>query len=179
MKNFKKIAAFGIAAAMTMSMGVSAFAEITGTALYENGAVKLQNLAGLDADHQWTVVVIDKVNGNKDLTADMLYYINQGTNGETFWTNGMGTKTELKDGEYIVRIGGETLDTVVEIPLNVTTGTDGKTLTFKWGDVTLDNSIDASDALAALYYGAGDVKSYTFDGTVYTVGKEVTIKVEQ
>ena len=161
MKNLKKFAAFGIAAAMTVSMGVSAFAEVTGTASYENGTVKLKDLAGLDAEHQWTVVVIDKDKETNNLTAEDLYYINQGTNGETFWTDGMGTKTELKDGDYIIRIGGETLDTVVEIPLKVSTTSEGEEITFKHGDINANGTVNISDASAVVNFVLGVKDTFT------------------
>lgn len=175
MRNLKKMAALGAAAVMALSMNVSAFAAATGTAKasYSGGKVLLNSLADIDATHQWTVVVIDVADQNANLTADKLYYINQGTSGDAFWTDGMGTKTELAAGDYIVRIGGETIDTtdkLIEIPLKVSTSTGGKTLTFKWGDITLDDSIDVSDALAALYYGAGEQKNYTRDDATYTIG---------
>ena len=110
----------------------------------------------------------------------MLYYINQGTNGETFWTDGMGTKTELKDGEYIVRIGGETLDTVVEIPLKVSSSST-KTITFYMGDVTGDNVADTTDAakiVSTLVGGSlaagGEFNINDVIGTATINGEEVT-----
>ena len=83
MKNFKKIAAFGIAAAMTMSMGVSAFAEVTASSTdakfgsYTGGVAKLANVAMIDTTNQWTVVIIDKDKETANLTADDLYYIRE------------------------------------------------------------------------------------------------------
>lgn len=158
MRNLKKMAALGAAAVMALSMNVSAFAAATGTAKasYSGGKVLLDSLADIDATHQWTVVVIDVADQNANLTADKLYYINQGTSGDAFWTDGMGTKTELKDGDYIVRIGGETIDTtdkLIEIPLKVSTT---PTPTYKLGDVNSDNSINMSDAAAVLNHFTGD-----------------------
>ncbi len=159
MRNLKKMAALGAAAVMALSMNVSAFAAATGTAKasYSGGKVLLSSLADIDATHQWTVVVIDVADQNANLTADKLYYINQGTSGDAFWTDGMGTKTELKDGDYIVRIGGETIDTtdkLIEIPLKVKKGgtTDPE---YKLGDIDEDGYIGSPDALIALQLEVG------------------------
>ena len=156
MRNLKKMAALGAAAVMALSMNVSAFAAATGTAKasYSGGKVLLDSLADIDATHQWTVVVIDVADQNANLTADKLYYINQGTSGDTFWTSGMGTKTELAAGDYIVRIGGETIDTtdkLIEIPLKVTSG---DTPSFVWGDVDGIPGVDANDATTVLKHVA-------------------------
>ena len=158
MRNLKKMAALGAAAVMALSMNVSAFAAATGTATasYSGGKVLLSSLADIDATHQWTVVVIDVADQNANLTADKLYYINQGTSGDTFWTDGMGTKTELKDGDYIVRIGGETIDTtdkLIEIPLKVSTTTEGRTL--QLGDVNFADGIGTPDINAILNHMTG------------------------
>ena len=151
MRNLKKMAALGAAAVMALSMNVSAFASVAGsaTASYTDGKVILNSLADIDATHQWTVVVISLADQNENLTADKLYYINQGNSGDTFWTDGMGTKTELTDGDYIVRIGGETIDTVdklIEIPLKVSASGGTKIITFYMGDVTGDNVANTTDA---------------------------------
>ena len=138
MKKIKKLVACLSAAAIAMTVGVSAFAA---TATYEDGFVKVAD-APIDAEHQWTVVVIAADKADATLTAEDLYYINQGTSGEAFWTNGMGTKTELTDGDYIVRIGGETITDpgqLIEIPLKVESSTTGKTYTY--GDVNNSCSV--------------------------------------
>ena len=177
MRNLKKMAALGAAAVMALSMNVSAFAAATGTATasYSGGKVHLNSLADIDATHQWTVVVIDVADQNANLTADKLYYINQGTSGDTFWTDGMGTKTELKDGDYIVRIGGETIDTtdkIIEIPLKVATTPTGDSFEYVWGDVDCSGAADALDAAAvinALIGGTtefGANSEYIFNETV-------------
>lgn len=158
MRNLKKMAALGAAAVMALSMNVSAFAAATGTAKasYSGGKVLLSSLADIDATHQWTVVVIGVADQNANLTADKLYYINQGTSGDAFWTDGMGTKTELKDGDYIVRIGGETIDTtdkLIEIPLKVSTTTEGRTL--QLGDVNFADGIGTPDINAILNHMTG------------------------
>ena len=161
MRNLKKMAALGAAAVMALSMNVSAFAAATSMAKasYSGGKVLLSSLADIDATHQWTVVVIDVADQNANLTADKLYYINQGTSGDAFWSDGMGTKTELAAGDYIVRIGGETIDTadkLIEIPLKVTAG-GTKTITFYMGDVTGDgvsNTTDAAKIVSSLVGGS-------------------------
>ena len=170
MKNFKKIAAFGIAAAMTMSMGVSAFAEVTASSTdakfgsYTGGVAKLANVAMINTTNQWTVVIIDKDKETANLTADDLYYINQGTGSENFWvTNGMGTKVDLTTlvsestptKNFIIRIGGETIsDTtgIIEIPfvINYNSGE----VTWTYGDVNKDGYTDALDAAEILCYDA-------------------------
>ena len=170
MKNFKKIAAFGIAAAMTMSMGVSAFAEVTASSTdakfgsYTGGVAKLANVAMIDTTNQWTVVIIDKDKENANLTADDLYYINQGTGSENFWvTNGMGTKVDLTTlvsesaptKNFIIRIGGETIsDTtgIIEIPFTI--NYNSGEVTWTYGDVNGDGSVDLDDAMEILYYDA-------------------------
>lgn len=157
MRNLKKMAALGAAAVMALSMNVSAFAAATGTAKasYSGGKVLLNSLADIDATHQWTVVVIDVADQNANLTADKLYYINQGTSGDAFWTDGMGTKTELAAGDYIVRIGGETIDTIdklIEIPLKVSSGEEP---TYVLGDVDGVPGINANDATTVAKHVAG------------------------
>lgn len=156
MRNLKKMAALGAAAVMALSMNVSAFASVAGnaTASYSDGKVILNSLADIDADHQWTVVVIKEADQNENLTADKLFYINQGTSGDAFWTDGMGTKTELEAGNYIVRIGGETIataDKLIEIPLKVTSG---ETPSFVWGDVDGIEGVSANDASTVLKHVA-------------------------
>lgn len=168
MKNFKKIAAFGIAAAMTMSMGVSAFAEVTASSTdtkfgsYTGGVAKLANTEMLDTTNQWTVIIIDKDKETANLTADDLYYINQGTGSEDFWvTNGMGTKVDLTTlvsestptKNFIIRIGGKTIsDTtgIIEIPfvINYNSGE----VTWTYGDVNGDGEANIDDAMEILYY---------------------------
>lgn len=159
MRNLKKMAALGAAAVMALSMNVSAFAAATGTAKasYSGGKVFLNSLADIDATHQWTVVVIGVADQNANLTADKLYYINQGTSGDAFWTDGMGTKTELAAGDYIVRIGGETIDTtdkLIEIPLKVSSGEEP---TYVLGDVDGVPGININDATVVTKHVAGSV----------------------
>lgn len=159
MRNLKKMAALGAAAVMALSMNVSAFAAATGTAKasYSGGKVLLSSLADIDATHQWTVVVIDVADQNANLTADKLYYINQGTSGDAFWSDGMGTKTELAAGDYIVRIGGETIDTtdkLIEIPLKVSSGEEP---TYVLGDVDGVPGININDATVVTKHVAGSV----------------------
>ena len=171
MKNFKKIAAFGIAAAMTMSMGVSAFAEVTASSTdtkfgsYTGGVAKLDNVAMIDTTNQWTVVIIDKDKETANLTADDLYYINQGTGSEDFWvTNGMGTKVDLTTlvsestptKNFIIRIGGETIsDTtgIIEIPFTINYNSGD--VNYKIGDAYVDGVIDLADYSAVLNHVLG------------------------
>lgn len=170
MKNFKKIAAFGIAAAMSVSMGVSAFAEVTASSTdikfgsYANGVAKLANTDMINAVNQWTVVIIDAEKANANLTAEDLYYINQGTSVDDFWlTNGMGTKVDLTTlvnaenttKNFIIRIGGETITEatgIIEIPfaINYNSGE----VTWTYGDVNADEYTDAIDATEILCYDA-------------------------
>lgn len=176
MRNLKKMAALGAAAVMALSMNVSAFAAATGTATasYSGGKVLLDSLADIDATHQWTVVVIDVADQNANLTADKLYYINQGTSGDAFWSDGMGTKTELAAGDYIVRIGGETIDTtdkLIEIPLKVTSGSTGTDFTFLWGDVNADGSADSADASSILGTFVGNPAKV--GSSTYAIGETV------
>jgi hypothetical protein len=159
MKNFKKVVAAAAAVAMTMSIGVSAFAEAAAT--YADGKVNVSGVT-MDNGKQYTVIVIDADKADDTLEAADLYYINQGDNGETFWTNGLGVKEDLQAGEYIARIGGEDLAEVIEIPFTV--GAAGTT--YKYGDVNNDTAVSNSDALNIMFYGA-DMAS-CFDG--YTAG---------
>lgn len=163
MKNFKKVIALGSAVMMSLTMGVSAFAA---TASYEGGFVKLADIDGvINAENQWTVVVIDAAKQNDTLAAEDLYYINQGTSGDAFWTDGMGTKVELTEGDYIVRIGGETLTQVEEIPFSISTTPEGVQVI--WGDVDLSTVVDANDAGAVLDSLIGGNKIYGD----YTIGE--------
>lgn len=161
MKNFKKVVAAAAAVAMTMSIGVSAFADAA--AEYADGKVNVSGVT-MDNGKQYTVIVIAAEKADDTLEAADLYYINQGDNGETFWTNGLGVKEDLADGNYIVRIGGEDLAEVIEIPFTVATTPVGTT--YKFGDVNNDTAVSNSDALNIMFYGA-DMAS-CFDG--YTVG---------
>lgn len=210
MKNLKKFAAFGIAAAMTVSMGVSAFAEVNVTSdnakfgSYTGGIAKLANTEMLNETNQWTVVIIDKDKETANLTADDLYYINQGTGSEDFWvTNGMGTKVDLTTlvsestptKNFIIRIGGETIsDTtgIIEIPFTLTfdAGTGRTTIEFLCGEVNNDGVVDLSDVtdLISAYLGGnkkftssiGDVLVYDSsdfadaDGVAYTFSNGYT-----
>jgi hypothetical protein len=168
MKNFKRLVAGTIAATMALALSVSAFAAeptITATSTdttyfneYADGALTLKSGA-LTQEGQLTVVIIDAEKANATLTGDDLYYINQGTNGETFWTTGMGTKVDLTtlvnetttSKEFIVRIGGTNLQNVIEVPLTVTyNAATPDTPTYMLGDVNDDTSIDMGDAAAIL-----------------------------
>jgi hypothetical protein len=131
---------------------------------YADGALTLKSGA-LTQEGQLTVVIIDAEKANATLTGDDLYYINQGTNGETFWTTGMGTKVDLTtlvnetttSKEFIVRIGGTNLQNLIEVPLTVTyNAATPDTPTYTLGDVTLDETIDMGDAAAILNHFMGD-----------------------
>lgn len=96
-----------------------------------------------DTTAQYTVVIVDKKTGNEAVTlsADDLYYINQGTSADTFWTN-MGTKTALTAGKtYTIRIGSNAEDFEVQ-EYDFTVG--GNTIIY--GDLNDDNTPDISDA---------------------------------
>lgn len=182
MKNLKKVAAFGLAAAMSVSMGVSAFAAVSATsdnanfASYENGVAKLNNTGLITADNQWTVVIIDKSKANDNLSADDLYYINQGTNADDFWfTNGMGTKVDLTtlvnetttSKDFVIRIGGDSASIaesgVVEIPFTLTldAGTGRTSIEFLCGDANCDGVVDLSDVTNLISAYLGGNKSFT------------------
>lgn len=170
MKNFKRLVAGAIAATMALALSVSAFAAeptITATSTdttyfneYADGALTLKSGA-LTQEGQLTVVIIDAEKANATLTGDDLYYINQGTNGETFWTTGMGTKVDLTtlvnetttSKEFIVRIGGTNLQNVIEVPLTVTyNAATPDTPTYTLGEVDENAGIDGNDALTILDY---------------------------
>ena len=171
MRNLKKMAALGAAAVMALSMNVSAFAEVTASSSdarfgsYTGGVAKLANTDMIDADNQWTVVLIDADKATANLAADDLYYINQGTNADDFWlTNGMGTKVDLATlvsaenttKNFIIRIGGETISDsigIIEIPFTLKYGSSGE-VTWTYGDVNGDGSVDLDDAMEILYYDA-------------------------
>jgi len=173
MKNFKRLVAAALAATMALALSVSAFAAeptITATSTdttyfneYADGALTLKSGA-LTQEGQLTVVIIDAEKANATLTGDDLYYINQGTNGETFWTTGMGTKVDLTtlvnetttSKEFIVRIGGTNLQNLIEVPLTVTyNAATPDTPTYILGDVTEDGNILLNDATAVLRAVAG------------------------
>lgn len=184
MKKFKKLIAGLSAAAMAMTVGVSAFAAQTGkaTASYENGYVRLSNTSDINATNQWTVVIIPKAKQLSTLSDSDLLYINQGTDAEPFWTGtittnadstttvsgGMGVKGgTLPDGDYIVRIGGETItdaNNLIEIALNVSSTPTTKTYTY--GDVDNSGKIDNKDAMEILYKYAR-MKSVFDDGAAW------------
>ena len=171
MKNLKKFAAFGIAAAMTVSMGVSAFADTytpntpanttggyTAPSDTVQESIKLSNVDFMNDNEQYTVVLfkvdtatdgtVNLESLNRTLLADDLYYINQGDKTEAFWTaSGMGPKGDkLEDGTYILRIGGDSLTQVYEIPIVV----KGKTILY--GDVNRDGKITSADKVTLARY---------------------------
>lgn len=171
MKNLKKVAAFGLAAAMSVSMGVSAFADTYTPNTPENTTgnytapsdtvqenIKLSNVDFMNANEQYTVVLfkvetstdgtVDLTSLNRSLAANDLFYINQGDKTEAFWTtSGMGPKGDkLEDGTYILRIGGESLTQVYEIPIVV----KGKTILY--GDVNRDGKITNADKITLARY---------------------------
>lgn len=148
MKNFKKVVAAAAAVAMTMSIGVSAFAEAAAT--YADGKVNVSGVT-MDDGKQYTVIVIAADKADETLEAADLYYINQGDNGEAFWTNGLGVKEDLAAGDYIARIGGEDLAEVIEIPFTV----GSVAPTYMLGDTTGNLVIEADDAAAVLNHVVG------------------------
>ena len=166
MKNLKKFAAFGIAAAMTVSMGVSAFADTytpntpanttgdyTAPSDTVQESIKLSSVNFMNDGEQYTVVLfkvdtntdgsVNIESANRTLVADDLLYINQGTKNEAFWvTDGMGPKgTKLADGTYILRIGGESLTQVYEVAVKV----QGETILY--GDVYKDGAVNRRDMM--------------------------------
>ena len=91
--------------------------------------------------------------------------------------------------EYVVRVGGENVSVTkgektysyYEAVISVLTTEDGSTtntIEVKWGDVTGDDIVDSSDAIAALMNFAGYTESYTVNGSSITVGAPVTISIE-
>jgi hypothetical protein len=97
--------------------------------------------------------------------------------------------TELPAGSYPIRVGyyyddnGEQTFGLAAATMVVTAGSTGNTVTITWGDITVDNVVDISDAMAALYYAAGTARSYpaaateTFEANQFTVGSDVDITV--
>lgn len=162
MKNFKKVVAAAAAVAMTMSIGVSAFADAEATASYADGKVNVSGVT-MNNGKQYTVIVIDADKANATLEAADLYYINQGDNGETFWTNGLGVKEDLAAGDYIARIGGEDLAEVIEIPFTV-----GGTVEhlYPLGDADLSSEVDADDAATILNYVVSNI-TLTEEALIY------------
>ena len=198
MKNLKKVAAFGLAAAMSVSMGVSAFADTYTPNTPENTTgnytapsdtvqenIKLSSVNFMNDGEQYTVVLfkvdtntdgsVNIESANRTLVADDLLYINQGTKNEAFWvTDGMGPKgTKLADGTYILRIGGESVTSVFEIPLIV----NGTKIVI--GDVNGDGKVTAADTgFVNAYCEVSDKEAYNkavslFIGQIingYTIG---------
>ena len=180
MKNLKKIAALGLAAAVSMSVGVSAFADTYTPNTPENTtgnytapsdtvqeSIKLSSVNFMNDGEQYTVVLfkvdtntdgsVNIESANRTLVADDLFYINQGTKDESFWvTTGMGPKgTKLADGTYILRIGGENVTSVFEIPL-IVSGTK-----IIIGDVNGDGKVTAADTgFVNAYCGVTDKDAY-------------------
>ena len=148
MKNFKKIVAFAAACACALTVSAPAFAEVTTTASYNEGIVKLNDTEAIDATNQWTVIIIKEADKNKQLQAEDLLYINQGTSAEKFWAeDGMGVLGgELADGDYICRIGGETISDagdLIEIEFTVSSTPQGREI--QLGDIDQENGIEPTD----------------------------------
>ena len=147
MKNLKEIVASFAAVAMVMSIGSVAFADgVTGSISVgeDHDTVSLTNYASIvDSSNQWTVIIIHKDKQlSETLTGEDLYYINQGTSADGFWTN-MGTKSVLADGDYLMRIGGTSLPNYEEIEFTVSSTPEG--IEIQLGDTNDDGTVDISD----------------------------------
>lgn len=188
MKNFKKVLAV-MTAVSAMAATTSAFAAneaavtggVTGTyAANEAGAYKLTvaTPATAKTGEDMTLLVLTEGALTDEAVADSeILYIDQGIAGTDNFA-GLGLKNEIINAVtttgHIIKIGYYDADgefAIAEGTIAVTA--DAKTLTFAWGDTTLDGSIDASDALATFYYGAGDVRTYSQADSEdsYTVGE--------
>lgn len=194
MRNWKKFVAAFAAATMIMSVGSVAFATAVPTVNEDHNAVSLTNYTEVvDSSYQWTVIIIPAAKKTAtSLEASDLLYINQGKSTDGFWTN-MGTKGEsLADGNYTMRIGGNSpaLDSLnpryYEFDFTVSSDDDDVTITFTWGDFNADGNVDSTDVTNAIvsFLGGGQsfvgTNGYTFtrnsgdivkDAKTYTMEK--------
>lgn len=126
-----------------------------------------------------TVLVLKPLAPDATITDDDILYITQekAANKATALA-GLGLKgTSLaKDTVYTVKVGGTNITSADAILVGTFTIADAATpeeVTFVWGDVTGDGSVDLSDAGAMLNYEAvGATKQY--DGSPYAIAAEVT-----
>ena len=191
MKNFKKVLAVMTAVA-SMCMSASAFAAVegsfvtpetngvSGTFDYTNSTFTITSPASTG---EVTILVLNPNVNDTNVQSGDIRYINQATGGN-FGTMGLKlnpavgetpAETNLPVGEYPVKVGYYKADgsfAIATATLKVEDVNNKKTLNLKWGDVTLDGSVDVSDALAALYLANGDARKYTDAATSaeYTVG---------
>ena len=193
-KMFKKLMAVTATLAIAATMSVSAFAEgeteettpATPSASHTAGSVEVKNYTkpdtAVDGTTQYTVMVfLDSEDG---ISADEIYYINQGSDPSTLLADMRvkattaedgTTSINLPDGDYTVRIGNST-GSVVNVDLKVSTVVTPTTkeITFLWGDVNLDGAVDANDITALVYRDAGGKTTYTSE----TDGVEFTFTID-
>ena len=187
MKNWKKAVAAFAAAAMTMSIGCVAFADAV-EPLDGNVGASLTNPGNyIDSQHQWTVIIIPKSVQNKNaLESSDLYYINQGTSADGFWTNMLTKGDKLADGTYLMRIGGTNVDSsnaayddngYYEFEFTVVSEDDDITITFTWGDFNADGSVTLADVTNLVVAYLGGNKVFTGqDGYTYTYASGDIVK---
>ena len=147
MKKMKRLVAIAAALSCAVSVSASVFAaDGTAEATYAEGFVTLSDTSDINSTNQWTVVIISAELADETLDADDLLYINQGTSADSFWVvDGMGVKGgELAEGDYIIRIGGDTISSAEDlIEISFTVGDDGRVL--QLGDVDFDKVIGTTD----------------------------------
>ena len=191
----KKLIAVGAAAAMSMAMCVNVFAESevknADKAGYATGAATYSETITAKDGTQMTVLVFKKVDTAETVSNANIEYINQDTANASLYA-GMKTKNDLlavgEDGtatyagDYIIRVGyydAEGTWRLAQGSFTVDTKQEatGTTITVKWGDITGDDNINSSDAIAALRNFAGLAESYTVNGTSVAVGSNVDITI--
>lgn len=200
MKNLKKFAAFGIAAAMTVSMGVSAFAA--DPALVANGNEKAINFktgeAGADIsvstdEDQITVLayLVDEkgADGNAYTTANVpevgnaseIVAINQVDGATGFGEIPLDVNKLVSGKVMVVKLGGSdgTVDTYI-----VKYNEDTETIEILVGDVDGNAEVNGDDAAyMTLYFAkrASQRKQIVVDeatGKTTNIGEEITTDVK-
>lgn len=146
-------------AAVSLALATSAFAEAIpdGSLEYnlEAGTITVTESFLGTLSGQTTILIYDKdVPDPANLTADQILYINQDDAGTVTTFTGMGLKGGLvADKTYVIKIGGENLQNGVYVG-ELSIDESGE-VTYKWGDVNADDTINADDVTRLLRHTVG------------------------
>jgi len=157
----KKLFAGLVATSMVAAMGTSVFAEeIANDAGYDKTAGTYSIVSDLSTygTDQMTIIIIPEAAYNAETIsdADILYIDQAAADTEGIFANvGILGGTELTDGTYYVKIGGENIaeDGIIVEKFTITTTEEGPTYTL--GDVNVDTYINMGDADAILNHFMG------------------------
>lgn len=151
-KSMKKAILTGAAVAAVMAaMSATAMAATLG----DDGVVTLDPATTLPTavGSQATVLVLKPGTVDTAVTETDIVFIDQWTQVEGVAPVIKVDKTKLADGEYIIKLGGEGVNTIVSDKFTV--GTEEPGDEYKLGDATGDSKVDSRDSLAILKHVVG------------------------